>query len=127
MPVSTSNSGGGGGGGGGRGGGGGGWGGGPQSSTQGYINSNFGIDIGIRKDFKIGKNQATLTLNMNDVLHSRKYSVHSESEIFIQDEWRRRDPQVARLNFSYRFGKFDVNLFKRKNTRSETDDVQGGM
>ena len=126
LPVSTSNS-GGGGGGGGRGGGGGGWGGGPQSSTQGYINSNFGIDIGIRKDFKIGKNQATLTLNMNDVLHSRKYSVHSESEIFIQDEWRRRDPQVARLNFSYRFGKFDVNLFKRKNTRSETDDVQGGM
>jgi hypothetical protein len=33
----------------------------------------------------------------------------------------------VRVNFSYRFGKFDVNLFKRKNNRSETDDVQGGM
>lgn len=121
LPVSTSNS----GGGGGRGGGG--WGGGPPSSTQGYIDANYGVDIGIRKEFKIGKNQATLSLNMNDVFRTRRYFVHSESLVFTQDEWRRRDPQVARLNFSYRFGKFDVNLFKRKNTRSETDDVQGGM
>jgi len=124
LPVSTSNS---GGGGGGRGGGGGGWGGGPPSSTQGYIDANYGVDIGIRKEFRIGKNQATLSLNMNDVFRTRRHFVHSESLVFTQDEWRRRDPQVARLNFSYRFGKFDVNLFKRKNTRSETDDVQGGM
>jgi outer membrane receptor for ferrienterochelin and colicin len=123
LPVSTSNS----GGGGGRGGGGGGWFGGPPSSTQGYIDANYGVDIGIRKEFKIAKNQATLSLNMNDVFRTRRYFVHSESAIFVQDEWRRRDPQVARLNFSYRFGKFDVNLFKRKNTRSESDNIQGGM
>jgi outer membrane receptor protein involved in Fe transport len=122
LPVSTSNS----GGGGGRGGGGG-WMGGPPSSTQGFIDANYGVDIGIRKEFKIGKNQASLSLNMNDVLRTRRYFVHSESLVFSQNEWRRRDPQVARLNFSYRFGKFDVNLFKRRNSRSETDDVQGGM
>ncbi len=121
LPVSTSNS----GGGGGRGGGG--WMGGPPSSTQGYIDANYGIDIGVRKDFKIGKNQASLSFNINDVFRTRKYSVHSESAIFVQDEWRRRDPQIGRLNFSYRFGKFDVNLFKRKNNRTESDDVQGGM
>jgi len=126
LPVSTSNS-GGGGGGGGRGGGGGGWMGGPPSSTQGYIDANYGVDIGIRKDFKIRKNQASLSINMNDVFRTRRYSVHSESAVFRQDEWRRRDPQIVRLNFSYRFGKFDVNLFKRKNNRSETDDVQGVM
>jgi outer membrane receptor protein involved in Fe transport len=124
LPVSTSNS---GGGGGGRGGGGGGWMGGPPSSTQGYIDANYGVDIGIRKDFKIRKNQASLSINMNDVFRTRRYSVHSESAVFSQDEWRRRDPQIVRLNFSYRFGKFDVNLFKRKNNRSETDDVQGVM
>ena len=101
--------------------------GGPPSSTQGYIDANYGVDIGIRKDFKIRKNQASLSINMNDVFRTRRYSVHSESAVFRQDEWRRRDPQIVRLNFSYRFGKFDVNLFKRKNTRSETDDVQGGM
>jgi outer membrane receptor protein involved in Fe transport len=122
LPVSTSNS---GGGGGGRGGGG--WMGGPPSSTQGYIDANYGVDIGIRKEFRIGKNQATLSANMNDVFRTRRYFVHSESSVFSQNEWRRRDPQIVRLNFSYRFGKFDVNLFKRRNNRSETDDVQGGM
>lgn len=125
LPVSTSNS--GGGGGGGRGGGGGGWMGGPPSSTQGYIDANYGINIGVRKDFKIGKNQASLSANMNDIFRTRKYSVHSESLVFKQTEWRRRDPRMVRLNFTYRFGRFDVNLFKRKNNRSETDDVQGGM
>jgi hypothetical protein len=64
---------------------------------------------------------------MNDVFRTRRNFIHSESAVFIQDEWRRRDPQIVRLNFSYRFGKFDVNLFKRKNSRSETDDVQGAM
>jgi hypothetical protein len=39
---------------------------------------------------------------------------HSESIYFIQDNERRRDPQVLRLNFSWRFGKFDVSLFKRE-------------
>jgi outer membrane receptor protein involved in Fe transport len=120
LPVSTSNSGGEGGGGGGRGGG---WMGGPQATSQGYIDANYGVDIGIRKDFKIRKNQASLSLNMNDILRSRKYSVHSESSFFRQNEWRRRDPQIVRLNFNYRFGKFDVNLFKRKNTRSESEGI----
>jgi hypothetical protein len=45
--------------------------------------------------------------------------VHSESAIFVQDAFRRRDPQVVRINFSWRFGKFDANLFKRKNMKSD--------
>jgi len=32
-----------------------------------------------------------------------------------------------RLNFNYRFGKLDVSLFKRKNTRSGSDGMQEGM
>ncbi len=118
LPVSTSNS----GGGGGRGGG---YMGGPPSSTQGYIEANYSIDLGVRKDFKIRKNQASLSLNVSDLLRSRIYSVHSASSIFLQDEWRRRDAQMVRLNFSYRFGKFDASLFKRRNTRSEGGNMQG--
>lgn len=121
LPVSTSNS----NQGGGRGMGG--WMGGPPSTTQGYIDATWGVDIGIRKEFKIRKNQASLSVNVNDIFRSRKYVVHSQGAQFVQDEWRRRDPQVARLNFSYRFGKFDVNLLKRKNNRSETDSSGGGM
>jgi outer membrane receptor protein involved in Fe transport len=120
LPVSTGNS-----GGGGRGGGG--WMMGPSSTTQGYIAANWGADIGVRKDFKIGKNQANLSLNFNDIFRSRRYFVHSEAVGFVQDAWNRRDPQILRLNFSYRFGKFDAALFKRKNTRAEAEGMSNGM
>ena len=129
LPVSTSNSGSGGGGGRGGfgGGGGGGFGGGPTSTTQGYIDANYWVEMGLRKDFQIKKNQASISINWNDIFRTRRYFVHSEAMGFVQDDWRRRDPQVVRINFSYRFGKFDAALFKRKNMRGESENIQNGM
>lgn len=120
LPVSTSNS-----TGGGRGGGG--FMGGSPSTTQGYIDANYGADLGIRKEFQIKKNTATISVNWSDIFRTRKYVVHSEAIGFVQDDWRRRDPQMVRINFSYRFGKFDVALFKRKNMRGEGESMQNGM
>jgi outer membrane receptor protein involved in Fe transport len=126
LPVSTSNS---GGGGGGRGGfmGGGGFGGGSPSTVQGYINANYGMDLGLRKEFQIKKNTATVSVNWSDIFRSRRYSAHSEADGFVQDDWRRRDPQIVRVNFSYRFGKMDIGLFKRKNMKGEQEGMQNGM
>jgi hypothetical protein len=126
LPQSSS-----GGGGGGRGmgmmfGGGGGFGGGQQTTTQGYINPNYGVDIAIRKDF-MKNNAASLTLSVNDIFRTKRYSAHSESDLFVQDIFRRRDWQVFRLNFNWRFGKFDVSLFKRKNLRGEQEMMQSGQ
>lgn len=126
LPVSTSNSDGGGRGGRGMGGGGG-FGGGTPSTTQGYIDANYGVDLGLRKEFQIKKNTATISVNWNDIFRTRRYFVHSEATGFSQDEWRRRDPQIVRVNFSYRFGKFDVSLFKRKNMRGDAEGMQNGM
>jgi len=119
LPQSS----GGGGGGRGGGGGGGGWmGGGAQVSAQGYI-PRYAIDIAIRKDWTWKNGQSgSLTLSMNDIFRTQLFKTYSESIYFTQISQRRRDPQVLRLNFNYRFGKFDVNLFKRKNTKGE----QGG-
>lgn len=114
-----------GGGGGGRGGGGGGgmMFGGPQSTSQGYNLPRYGIDLAIRKDWTWKNGQSgSLTLGMNDVFRTQLFKTYSESTFFTQVSERRRDPQVLRLNFSYRFGKFDATLFKRKNTKAE----QGG-
>lgn len=110
--------------GGGRGGrGGGGWGG-PSSTAQGYTIPVWYMDASVRKDF--WNRKASLTLSVQDIFRSRKTGSHTESEgIFIQDTWRRRDPQLARLTFSYRFGKFDVSLFRRKNTRVESEGMDG--
>ena len=102
-------------GGGGFGGGGGGMFGGP-TAAQGYIRSSFELDAGLRYEFLKNK-QASLSLNVNDILRTRRQAIHSESEFLTQDIYRWRDPQIARLSFNWRFGKFDNNLFKRKNQR----------
>src|SRR5204863_5476873 len=92
--------------------------GGTQVGAQGYIKPNFGVDIAIKKDFMKNK-AASLTLSMNDIFRTKKYGTHSESRYFVQDNDRRRDPQVVRLNFNYRFGKIDVSLFKKKSMKGE--------
>ena len=109
-------------GGGGRwGGGGGGWGGGPTNTAQGYSIPVWYVDCSVRKDF--WKRTASVTLSVQDIFRSRKTGSYTESAFFTQDTWRRRDPQLFRLNFSYRFGKFDVSLFRRKNNRIETEGM----
>jgi outer membrane receptor protein involved in Fe transport len=101
------------------------FGGGPQSTSQGYNFPRYGFDLAIRKEWtwKNGKS-GSLSLSMNDIFRTQEFKTYSESIYFNQISARRRDPQVLRLNFSYRFGKFDANLFKRKNTKADTG---GGM
>jgi outer membrane receptor protein involved in Fe transport len=120
--------GGGGGGGGSRGGGmfgGGGPGGmfGQTTTAQGYVRANYWVEAAIRYEF-LKNRQASISLNVNDIFRTRRSDVYSESPFFTQNVFRRRDPQVLRLNFSWRFGKFDPTLFKRKNQKNQGD---GGM
>jgi outer membrane receptor protein involved in Fe transport len=99
--------------------GGGGMGGGSSSAAQGFIRPNYGVDAALRFDFMKNK-VASLSLNVNDIFRTKVYDQHTETIYFVQDVQRRRDPQVFRLNFNYRFGKFDASLFKRKNTKSDS-------
>jgi hypothetical protein len=36
----------------------------------------------------------------------------------VQNYSRLNNPQIVRVNFTYHFGKMDVNLFKRQNTKA---------
>lgn len=103
----------------------GGWHGGPSSSAQGYTIPAWYVDLSVRKD--LWKRSASITLSVQDIFRSRKSGSHSESPFFIQDSWRRRDPQFVRLNFSWRFGKFDASLFKRKNTKFNSEGMDSGF
>lgn len=102
------------------------FGGGNLPSAQGYIKPFYGVDIAIRKDF-LKNNAASLTLQMSDVFRTRLSSSVTNSIYFMQETERRRDPQVLRLNFNWRFGKFDVSLLKRKNMKGEQESMQNGM
>jgi len=96
------------------------------SASQGFVRANYGVDVAVRYDF-LKEKRASLTLNFSDVFRTRRSDVYSESAFFVQNAFRRRDPQFFRLNFSWRFGKFDVSLFKRKNMRGEAEGMQNGM
>ncbi|HXS58143.1 MAG TPA: TonB-dependent receptor [Hanamia sp.] len=117
----------------GRGGGGGGrmFGGSQLSTANGYTDPVYGFDIAVKKDFLKDKS-ASVSISMNDIFRTRVYKVHSESqfskEIYsVQDNMRTRDPQIVRLNLNWRFGKFDVSLFKRKNLKADQEGMQNGM
>lgn len=86
-----------------------------QNTAQGYAKAYWFMDASIRKDLL--KNQASITLSMQDVFASRKMGSYTVTDFFTQDNYRIMNPQMVRLNFSYRFGKMDTSLFTRKNSR----------
>lgn len=97
---------------------------GQTSSAQGYVKPVYYVDAAMRYSF-MKEDRATVSLNISDIFRSRVSDVHSEAPGFIQDAIRRRDAQVLRLNFSWRFGKFDASLFKRKSNKQ--GDPNGGL
>ena len=100
--------------------------GGPQTTSQGYNYPRYSADLAIKKDWtwKNGKS-GSLSLSVNDIFKTQVSKTYSESIYFNQTSSRSRDQQQGRLTFSYRFGKFDATLFKRKN--SKADMGSGGM
>jgi len=124
-PGGSGGSGGGGGRGGGMFGGGGGMFG-QTTTSQGYVKANYYADAGLKYEFMKNK-QASISLNVNDIFRTRRQNIYSESPFFIQEVFRRRDPQIFRLNFNWRFGKFDASLFKRKNMKNQGEGGMEGM
>jgi outer membrane receptor protein involved in Fe transport len=120
---SAANGGGGGGGGGGRG-----FGNNSSGNSQGYNKPTGGVDAALRFEF-LKNRTAALTLSVNDIFRTRVSDVFTSADGFQQEYNRRRDPQFFRLQFNWRFGKFDMNLFKRKNLKGERENmenIQGG-
>lgn len=95
-----------------------------QSSAQGYTKPSYGIDLAIKKNF-LKNNAASVTLSLNDIFRTRINEQYSYSEYFMQNYSRLRDPQMARITFTYRFGKMDLSLFKRKNLKTMGEGMQG--
>lgn len=98
------------------------WGGGDLSTANGYSLPIYGFDAALKKDFFKDKS-LSLSVSINDIFRTRITRVHSESTLSptvysVQDIERQRDPQRVRANLSWRFGKADFSLFKRKNMNS---------
>lgn len=96
-----------------------------QSSSQGYIKPTWGTDIAVKKSF-LKNNAASVTLSMTDIFRTRWSNQYSQSAFFSQEYDRLKDPQLFRFVFAYRFGKMDLNLFKRKDMNSQGMGDAGG-
>lgn len=97
-----------------------------SGSAQGYSKPTYGADASLKFDFLKNKT-ASLTFSVSDIFKTRKSDVVTSSPSFNQEVYRVRDQQFFRLNFAYRFGKFDVSLFKRKNQKTDQENLQNGM
>ena len=94
-----------------------------QSSSQGYIKPFYGVDLAIKKSFL--KNQAaSVTLAVNDIFRSRGNTIVSSGEGFSQTYYRLSNPQLVKLNLSYRFGKMDMNMFKKNKSQNAMEGIQ---
>jgi outer membrane receptor protein involved in Fe transport len=103
-----------------------GWGGTVSGNANGYNRPTGGVDAAIRYEF-LKNHTAALTLSVQDIFRTRVSDVYTYSATYTQEYDRRRDPQFFRLQFNWRFGKFDMALFKRKDTHAEMDQgIQGG-
>jgi outer membrane receptor protein involved in Fe transport len=89
-----------------------------QASSQGFIKAFYGIDLALKKTF-LKNNAASVTVTMTDIFRTRWSDQYSESAYFQQEYDRLKDPQLVRVVFAYRFGKMDLNLFKRKDMNSQ--------
>ena len=96
---------------------------GPGATVQGYNLPMYGVDMALKFDFLKNK-MASITLNCADVFKTRVNESYSSSPYFIQDTRRTRDQLFFRLNFMYRFGKFDVSLLKRKDNKIDNEGMQ---
>ena len=81
------------------------------------------VDAGLKKDFLKNK-MASLTLAVSDVFNTRQYELNQAAPAFVQDYIRKRESRILRLTFTYRFGKFDAQIFKRKNLKTERENMQ---
>lgn len=98
---------------------------GPSGTAQGYLDQNWFVDISIRKAWG-PKDAMSLVLSCNDVFGTRHFIQHTENSFFVQDYDRISNPYTFRLNFSWRFGQTDSDLFRRKATRSSGEGMDMG-
>ena len=97
-----------------------------SGNAQGYNRPTGGMDASIRYQF-LKNNAASITLSGSDLLRTRVSDVYTYGPTFTQESDRRRDPQFFRLQFNWRFGKFDMSLLKRKSNKAEQENMQDAL
>lgn len=89
-----------------------------QILPQGERAAQYSADIAIRKEF-LKKKNLVVSLALNDIFNTDRNLTYTTTEFSEQERYRKRATRELRVNVSYRFGKMDTQLFKRKSGKKE--------
>jgi outer membrane receptor protein involved in Fe transport len=93
-----------------------------EVTAQGRNLPQYVADFGFRKEFLKDK-KASFSFNINDIFNTQRWANVYDTEIFYQESYRRRNVRSFRVNFTYKFGKDNFNIFRREeNERNDRDD-----
>lgn len=87
------------------------------------IGSRYSIDMGISKSLLNKK--ATLKLAVSDVFNINDTEIRSAFPGLSYDLYQKNETRIARLSFSYRFGKNEIKPARRRSVGTESE--QGRM
>lgn len=93
----------------------------PQPTPQGKRLGSGSVDFAVRKDF-LKNRAASLTLSVSDIFNTRRFETRLTRGQVVQDNIRYPESQIVRLNFMYRFGKMDMQLFRKKQQNQQQDN-----
>lgn len=93
-----------------------------EVTAQGRNLPQYGVDFGLRKEF-LKDRKASFSFNINDIFNTQRWANVYDTDAFYQESYRRRNVRSFRINFVYKFGKDDFNIFrKEENERNNQDD-----
>lgn len=98
---------------------------GPQTTAQGNIKDELNINLALSKD--IIKDKATLSLNVQDLLNSRKRRMETflpQANSYAEMQWRERTINLA---FTYRFNQKKNDPSQQKKSGMQMDDMDEMM
>lgn len=99
----------------------------PKVAAQGTLQEVYWLDIAVRKNLL--KNKATLTVNVSDILNTRKYTTVFDYPAYTQTTYRDRETRIGNISFTYRFGRSESSGREPKgmggNNRRGSKDQKG--
>ncbi len=91
---------------------------------QGEEAPEYQLDMAVKKDFFKKKN-FSVALGLNDIFNTDRDLSWTTTSFSDSERYRKRVSRELRLNVSWRFGKMDTNLFKKKKDGEGGGDMGG--
>lgn len=88
---------------------------------QGYISPMQWLDLGLRKSF--WENKATLSIRASDILRTREFNIHIDTDEYVSDLHFQRYPTYVLVSFTYQVGKKVRKKQKRRSSGGGGDDI----